>query len=48
MVDQQKYVSRIIDARRSGIPVTNYGFALSRLHNPEFMERVLRPWGLNG
>ncbi|MHB9027350.1 MAG: GTPase [Candidatus Latescibacterota bacterium] len=47
MVDQQKYTSRIADARRSGIPVTNYGFALSRLHNPAFLERVLRPWGLN-
>ncbi|MDP2983330.1 MAG: GTPase [Candidatus Latescibacter sp.] len=46
MVDQQKYSTRIEDARRLGIPITNYGLILSWLNNPKTLERVLKPWGI--
>jgi [FeFe] hydrogenase H-cluster maturation GTPase HydF len=46
MVDQQKYSTRIEDARRLEIPITNYGLILSWLNDPKTLERVLRPWGI--
>jgi hypothetical protein len=46
MVDQQKYTARMADSRRYGIPVTNYGLALSQLYHPESLRRVLAPWNV--
>ena len=34
------------DSRKHGIPVTNYGLALSKLYHPESLRRVLEPWGV--
>lgn len=44
MISKQQMISRIQDLHESGVPVTNYGLALSWLASPSALERVLKPW----
>lgn len=44
MISKQQMISRIQDLLESGVPVANYGLALSYLASPDALERVLKPW----
>ena len=44
MISRQQMISRIQDLHESGVPVTNYGLALSWLASPRALDRVLKPW----
>jgi len=44
MISQQQMNSRLQDLIETGVPVTNYGLALSWLASPHALERVLKPW----
>lgn len=44
MISKQQMMARIQDLAESGIPISNYGLALSWLTSPKAFERVLRPW----
>ncbi|KAH0794990.1 GTP-binding protein [Histomonas meleagridis] len=44
MISTQQMISRIQDLQETGVPVANYGLALSWLASPVAMERVLKPW----
>ena len=44
MISRQQMQSRIQDLLESGVPVANYGLALSWLASPAALERVMKPW----
>jgi len=44
MISRQTLSSRIDRLADAGVPVTNYGFALSWFEGPEVLNRVLEPW----
>ena len=44
MISRQKLSARIARLARAGVPITNYGFALSWFEGPDVLERVLEPW----
>lgn len=44
MISKQQMMARIQDLLESGVPVVNYGLALSWLASPNALERVLKPW----
>lgn len=44
MISKQQMISRIQDLLESGVPVANYGLALSYLASPAALDRVLKPW----
>lgn len=44
MISKQQMVARIQDLLESGVPVANYGLALSWLASPQALERVMEPW----
>ncbi|OHS98882.1 small GTP-binding protein [Tritrichomonas foetus] len=44
MISKQQMIARIQDLLESGVPVANYGLALSYLASPAALERVLKPW----
>lgn len=44
MVEPQKVAHRIGELIKKGIPVTNYGVALTYLKSPDLMEKVVRPF----
>jgi [FeFe] hydrogenase H-cluster maturation GTPase HydF len=44
MISRQQLFSRIGRLSEAGVPVTNYGIALSWLEGPEVLCRVLEPW----
>ncbi|PIE52171.1 hypothetical protein CSA37_07945 [Candidatus Fermentibacteria bacterium] len=44
MISRQKLSARIGRLSEAGVPITNYGFALSWFEGPEVLLRVLKPW----
>ncbi|MGB4083181.1 MAG: hypothetical protein WBK62_08000, partial [Candidatus Fermentibacter daniensis] len=44
MISRQAAASRVRRLAEAGVPVTNYGLALSWFEGPEVLERVLEPW----
>lgn len=44
MISRQQMIARIQDLLESGVPVANYGLALSYLASPDALGRVLEPW----
>ncbi|EAX96252.1 small GTP-binding protein, putative [Trichomonas vaginalis G3] len=44
MISKQQMNARIQDLAESGVPISNYGLALSWLTSPKAFERVLKPW----
>ena len=44
MISKQQMIARIQDLAESGVPIANYGLALSWLASPRAFERVLKPW----
>ena len=42
MINRREMLSRLERARRAGVPVTNYGVAISAMHG--VAERVLAPF----
>jgi len=44
MISGQQMVARVQDLLESGVPIANYGLALSWLASPEALDRVLKPW----
>ena len=44
MISRQQMIARIQDLAESGVPIANYGLALSWLSSPRAFERVLKPW----
>ena len=44
MISRQQMQSRIQDLLESGVPVANYGLALSWLASPAALDRVMAPW----
>jgi hypothetical protein len=44
MISRQQMTARLEDLLESGVPVVNYGLALSWLTSPLALERVLQPW----
>jgi predicted GTPase len=44
MIDRQKFAARLREARGAGVPVTNYGIALSYLRGPALLERTVKPF----
>lgn len=46
MISRQKLAARVGRLHEAGVPVTNYGFALSWFEGSGVLERVLDPWRL--
>lgn len=46
MLNRTEMLRRIAECRRRGVPITNYGVAISKLQG--VLERVLRPFGMDG
>ena len=44
MISKQQMNARIQDHLESGVPVANYGLALSYLASPDALKRVMKPW----
>jgi [FeFe] hydrogenase H-cluster maturation GTPase HydF len=44
MISRQKLAARIGRLADAGVPITNYGFALSWFEGSEVLSRVLNPW----
>lgn len=44
MISRQKLAARVGRLSEAGVPITNYGFALSWFEGPEVLSRVLEPW----
>lgn len=44
MISRQKLSARVGRLAEAGVPVTNYGFALSWFEGPDVLRRVLEPW----
>jgi [FeFe] hydrogenase H-cluster maturation GTPase HydF len=44
MISEQQMTARIQDLLETGVPVVNYGLALSWLASPQALDRVLQPW----
>lgn len=44
MISRQKLAARVGRLAKTGVPITNYGFALSWFEGPDVLARVLEPW----
>lgn len=45
MINRQEMMSRMADAKKAGVPMTNYGLAIAYAHG--LLDRVIRPFGIN-